>query len=258
MGKDDIIRATVRVGGIEIFNLAPQFLKEPTNHLSELRVVADSMARLECSDLKVNSKLCRKICERFSIILDAPKLPAGGAALAAVIEHLSVCIDDYKFSRTIWLKLAKNRRFFIRRRFARLLRDNLTQVEADELWDVYCEKGDSEILRNLILADASVRLPKETIEDISEEEGQGYLLSRAIAHEIYVLGIKGYKLFRQQFPISVIYAAGFSGRPDLIPELRLLANRKRVSEDEHRGAIWALSRLGDKEGVFEIAASLLE
>ena len=190
-------------------------------------------------------------------ILDAPKLPKGVAALAAVIERLSVCLDDDTFSRTIWLRLAKNRRHFIRRRFARLLRDNLTQIEADQLWDVCCEKGDYDILRNLILADSSIRLSEEVIDEIAEIEGQGYLLSRAMAHEIRALGNKCFKHLRQRFPLSAIYAAGFSGRSDLIPELRLLAKRKRINEEERRGAIWALARLNDKEGIFKIAVSAL-
>lgn len=258
MDKDDAIRAAVSVGGLEIFSLVPRLLEEPMNHFDELRVVADAMARLECSALNVDAELCRRVCKEFALVLDKPHLPAGVAGLAAVIECLSVCFNDKTFSRGIWLQLAKNRRFFIRRRFVRRLRDNLNQVEADELWDVYCQKGDSEILRNLVLANPSIRLPKVAVDDIVEMEGQGYLLSRAMAHEIYNLGSKALKRYRQQFPVSAIYAAGFSGRCDLVPDLRDLASRKRLSADEWKGTLWALARLGDKEGVFKIVASVLE
>lgn len=257
MEKNDIIRAAVNVGGLEVFNLAPQFLEDPTNHLDELQVIANSMARLDGSCFSANLDLCHRICEKFARALDVPKLPRGGAVLASILEYLTVCLNEITFARTIWLKLAKNRKHFIRRRFARLLRDNLTQVEAAELWDVFCEKGDYEILRNLVLADSSVRLPKGSIDEIEEMEGHGYLLSRVLAHEIYAGGIKSYKRFLKKYPVSTIYAAGFSGRSDLVPKLRLIANRNQVSAEEYKGAIWALARLGDKEGIFEIAASIL-
>ncbi len=258
MDRDDIIRAIVRVGGMEIFILFPEFIEKPLEYIDALRSVANSFAYLKCSDLRIKKKLSHQICEQYVSVLDAPKLPAGGAVLAAIVEHLSVCLNDQSFSRCIWLKLAKNRRYFIRRRFAKLLRDGLTQQEADELWKVYCEKGDPEILRNLILADSSITLPIEIIEDIAEEEGEGYLLSRAMAHEINASGRVAFERFRQKFPVSTIYAAGFSGVLELTPDLNSLAENKKVSKEERKSAIWALSQLGDKEAVFKIAAKILK
>ena len=258
MDKVDVIRAAVKVGGLEIFNLVPQYLDKPLDHLDDLRVVANSFSRMDCSDLHINQKLCCQICEKFALILEGPKLPSGCAALAAIIEYLSACLKDNTLTRALWLKLAKNRKHFIRRRFTRLLRGDLTQREADDLWNVYCEKGDSEILRNLILADSSILLHGEVIDGIAAEEGQGYLLSRAIAHAIKASGIEDFERFRQRFPVSTIYAGGFSGRADLVPLLHLIVNSEQVSEDERKGAIWALARLKDKSGVFSIAAARLK
>jgi len=248
----------IRVGGVEIFTLFPHLVKEPFKYLDDLRIVADALDYLGCTDLQNHLKLCREICKKFALILDDPKLPAGGAILAAIVEKLSVCFSDKTFFRDIWLKLVKNRKSFIRRRFAKLLQNGLKQREANILWDLYCDNGDSEILRTLILSDPSINLPIKVIEDIAEKEGEAYLLSRAMAHEINASGKAAFVRFRKKYPVSAIYAAGFSGVSSLIPELRYLANKRSVSEDERRGALWALSRLGDKEGVFEIAKSVLK
>ena len=258
MQKDDLIRAAVNVGGLEIFVLAPQLLKDSVNHLDELRIIANSVPYLDRSHIAAKEKLCRKICKKFAFILDAPKPPKGVAVLAIIIEHLTVCLAKNSFSRPIWLKLSKNRRYFIRRRFARLLRDKLTQKEADELWNIWCKKNDYEILRNLILADPSICLPKECLDIIVEMEEQGYLLSRTMAHEINIVGAKSYKRFRKKYPIPAIYAAGFSGRSDLVSELRLIANQNQANEDEYRAAVWALARLGDKKGIFKIVANVFK
>ena len=258
MERDDIIRAIVRVGGMEIFNLFPKFIEKPFEHIGDLQTIAKSFAYMKCTDLKMKKELGRQICEKYTSFLNVPKLPAGGAALAAIIEQLSVCLNDKSFPRGIWLELARNKRYFIRRRFVKLLRDDLTQQEANELWRVYCEKGDWEILRNLILSDSSIEIPIEVIEDIAEDEGEGYLLSRAMAHEINSSGKVAFDRFRQRFPVSTIYAAGFSGVLDLTPELIRLAENKKVSEEERKSAIWALSRLGNKEAIFKIAVKILK
>lgn len=258
MERSDVIRAAVIAAGPRAFRALPQLTEKPLDHLDDLREIASALSRYERRVRGEDQELARRVCESFVSVLETPRLPAGVAALAAVIEHLSLAVDDNTWRRGLWLRLAKNRRAFIRRRFTRALRDGLLQAEADELWTLYLEKGDFEILHNLALADASIRLPRIAIAEMEELEGQGYLLSRTLAHHLYENGVGALRAYRRRFPISALYAAGFSGRKDLSPYVLRVLRKPRSIDDERKAALGALARLGDGDTVLGVAAGLLE
>ena len=256
MDKEYAIRSAAWVSGIGIFRIFPKFLDEPLKHLDILGVFIGALLRNDRPLESEDRELARLICETFANLLEAARLPNGVSPLAYIIEHLSRNIDDETWQRHLWLRLSKNRRAFIRRRFARQLRGGLLQSEADELWAVSCERADFEILRNIVLAVPSIHIPCEAIDEIAEMEGQGYLLSRTLAHILHEKGAEAFRLYRRRFPISTVYAAGFSQRKDLAPLIRPLL-RKNRSEEDQKAAIWALARLGDEDTVIKFTRTIL-
>lgn len=257
MNRADVIRAAVVVAGPGVFRTLPHLFEEPFGHLDDLRLIALALSRYEPKLRGEDKEVARRVCESFATVLEAPRVPVGGGALAAIIEHLSLALNDEIWRRDLWLRLAKNRKHFVRIRFVRLLQDGLLQSEADELWALFREKGDFEILRNLALANHSVRLPGEAVDDMEEVEGQGYLLSRLLSHFLYEKGTRGLRFYLRRFPVSTLYAAGFSGRRDLAPFIRRLFRQAGRTDDDRKAALWALARLGDRETVLGVAAQLL-
>jgi hypothetical protein len=252
MDISTIIRALVNSDGLVIFKEYPQLLESPFDNLALIKEVASALYKYQGVFDSKDQDYAKTIVESYTSALDIKRLPVGGLSLARVIEYLSRTIEDIEWTRNIWLRLLKNPKYFVRRRFSRLLRNGLKQNEAEELWEVYMKTNDYEILRILIVSDSSIQFPIDAIDVVAEAEGQGYLLSRAMAHILYNYRLQQFKEYRKKYPVSTLYAAGFSNNLKYIPPLRLIINESQ-DEETIKGAMWALARLKDTKTIIRIA-----
>jgi hypothetical protein len=184
--------------------------------------------------------------------LEEPRLPKGAAAVAIVVEHVSGSLDK-RSRRRLWLRLAQNRRVFVRRRFLRLLQDGLTQREADVIWQLHCDLGDEASLWTLAMSDARLRVPDGLLDRV--ELGPPFLLSHAIAHRLRELGPSALEPLRARFPVPTWYGVGYSGRTDFASLLVAAISDSRVTDEERRGALWSLARVGRPADVLGVAGA---
>ena len=185
----------------------------------------------------------KRLCDGFVRRLEEPHLPKGAAALAVILEHVSASLDR-RSKRRLWLRLSRNRRVFIRRRYMRLLQDGLTQREADVLWQLHRELGDVASVWTLAMAEPRVRVADELLDEVEQLLGPPFLLSHAIAHRLRELGPPALDSLRQRFSVPAWYSVGYSGRADFVPVLVAAISDDRLTDDERRGALWSLSRIG--------------
>ena len=252
MDISTIVRALVSSYGLIAFKEFPQLIESPFDNIIIIKEIASALSKYQGKFDDNDQVYAKSIVEAYANALDVKPLPVGGLSLARVIEYLSLKIDDVVWQRRMWLRLLKNPKYFVRRRFSRLLRDGLKQNEADELWAIYDKTEDFEILRILVVSDPSIQFPIDAIDIVAETEGHGYLLSRAMAHMLYKFNLRQYNAFKKKYPIGVLYAAGFSNNINYIPTLRLTIRRSN-DEDTKKGAMWALARLKDTKTIIEIA-----
>lgn len=256
--RDYLIYSAARAGGVEIFQRIPKLLTNPWENLETLNIIDDAFTRLKGKELNNNSKISRKICRKFTVLLSKKKIPKGSAVLARIVEKLSITLKGVKFTRGLWIKLSCNRKAFIRRRFVRLLRENLTQTEADILLGISEDMDDFEILRHIILSNPAIELPEKVIDYTAEYDDFGFILSRAMAHNIYKRGIKAFAKYYQNSPVRSIYALGFSGRKDLASELHKIIKDNQIDEKEQKAALWAFASLNLKNDLFNLLPELKE
>lgn len=248
MDRPDVLRAIVTTIGAAIFREAPEIAADPWRHLDDLREIAGSLSRWQGVYGTLRPNEARRLCDTFVRRLEEPRLPRGAAALAVILEHLSSSLDK-RTRRRLWLRLAQNRRVFIRRRYMRLLQDGLTQREADVLWQLHCELGDVASVWTLAMADASIHVPAELLDEVEQLFGPPFLLSHAIAHRLRELGPPALQPLRQRFSVPALYGVGYSGRADFAPLLVTAITDDRLTDDERRGALWSLARIGRPDDV---------
>jgi len=255
MDRPDAIRAIVTNLGAAIFRRAPHFASDPWQYLDDVREIAASLPRWQGIHGKLRSSEARQLCDALVRRLEEPRLPRGAAAVAIVLEHVSGVLDK-RVKRRLWLRLAHNRRVFIRRRFLRLLQDNLTQREADVIWQLQRDLGDEASLWTLAMADARVRIPDEVLDRV-EVIGPPFLLSHAIAHRLRELGPPALESLRKRFPVPALYGVGYSGRKDFAPLLVAAIRDNRATDDERRGALWSLARVGRPADVLGVSGAFI-